>query len=121
MIIYPLILNKNVSFVDPYPGEKLIQQEDCSEDELKTGFLTLTNKRLIFEKTEGTVATLSKKTSELLLNIPLNKIRSCTSEGFLIKKIVVHLITGEIYKFGVFSTKRWATLVNEQKNTFTLN
>ncbi len=106
-----------MSFVNPQPGERLIHQEDCSEDALKNGFLTLTNQRLLFEKTEGTLATLSKKTSELLLNLSLNQISSCTYEGFLIKKIVVQLITGEIYKFGVFNTKKWANLINEQKNS----
>ncbi len=107
-----------MSFVNPQPDEKLILQEDCSEDALKNGFLTLTNQRLLFEKTEGTLATLSKKTSELLLNIPLDQISSCTPEGFLIKKIVIKLINGEIYKFGVFSTKKWASLINEQKSFF---
>ena len=32
-------------------GEKRIKQEDCSEDKLGAGILTLTNKRLAFDKT----------------------------------------------------------------------
>jgi len=34
-------------------GEKKIKQEDCSEDSLGSGILTLTNKRLAFDKTRA--------------------------------------------------------------------
>ncbi len=34
-------------------GEKKIKQEDCSEDNLGSGILTLTNKRLAFDKTRS--------------------------------------------------------------------
>jgi hypothetical protein len=37
--------------------EKGILFEDCSEDTLKSGILTLTNKKLAFEKTKGRIAT----------------------------------------------------------------
>ena len=33
-------------------GEKRLKQEDCSEDSLGSGILTLTNKRLAFDKTQ---------------------------------------------------------------------
>ena len=32
------------------PGEKRIRQEDCNEDTLGVGILTLTNKRVAFDK-----------------------------------------------------------------------
>ena len=54
-----------MSSVQPRKGEKLVLQEDCYEDHLKNGLLTLTNQRLLFEKTEGTLATLSKRTGDL--------------------------------------------------------
>ena len=38
-------------------GEKRIKQEDCSEDKLGAGILTLTNKRLAFEVKKGKVST----------------------------------------------------------------
>lgn len=42
-------------------SEKNILFEDCSEDTLKSGILTLTNRKLAFEKTKGRIATLSKE------------------------------------------------------------
>ena len=36
-------------------GEKRIKQEDCSEDNLGPGILTLTNKRLAFDKTNARI------------------------------------------------------------------
>ena len=54
-----------MSSIQPRKGEKLVLQEDCYEDNLKNGLLTLTNQRLLFEKTEGTLATLSKRTEEI--------------------------------------------------------
>ena len=85
-----------MSSVQPRKGEKLVLQEDCYEDHLKNGLLTLTNQRLLFEKTEGTLATLSKRTGELLLNIPLVKIKASKGEGFLLKKVVVITLQNDI-------------------------
>ena len=45
----------------PSNEKKIILQEDCSEDKLKNGILTLTCKKIIFEKTKGRIVTLSKK------------------------------------------------------------
>ena len=42
-------------------NEKNVLFEDCSEDTLKSGILTLTNRKLAFEKTKGRIATLSKE------------------------------------------------------------
>lgn len=97
-----------MSGAEPRPGEKLILQEDCAEDKLKNGILTLTNQRLIFEKTEGRMTTLSKKTEEVLLDIPLEKIVLSKSEGFIVAKVVVELTDRTTYKFGVLNTGHWA-------------
>ena len=106
-----------MSSVQPRQGEKLILQEDCSEDHLKNGLLTLTNQRLLFEKTEGTLATLSKQTGELLLNIPLVEIKTSKGEGFILKKVVVITIQDKIYKFGVFNNSKWAKEIEKSKTS----
>lgn len=104
-----------MSSAEPRPGEKLILQEDCAEDKLKNGILTLTNQRLIFERTEGRMTTLSKKTEEVLLDIPLEKISSSKSEGFIIAKVVIEL-RDRSYKFGVLNTGHWAKEIMAQVN-----
>jgi len=47
-----------MSPVEPRAGEKRILDEDCAEDTLKNGILMLTNQRIIFERTRGTLLTL---------------------------------------------------------------
>jgi len=111
-----ILYNKNVSSVKPRKGEKLLLQEDCAEDRLKNGILTLTNHRIIFEKTEGTLATLSKQTGELLLDLPLDQIADCSAEGFIIKKVVITTLKNEIYKFGVFSNSKWTKEIEKVKS-----
>ena len=105
-----------MSSIQPRKGEKLVLQEDCYEDNLKNGLLTLTNQRLLFEKTEGTVATLSKRTEELLLDIPLVDIKASKAEGFLLKKVVVITIQNNIYKFGVLSNSKWVKEIQKSKS-----
>ena len=105
-----------MSSIQPRKGEKLVLQEDCYEDNLKNGLLTLTNQRLLFEKTEGTLATLSKRTEELLLDIPLVDIKATKAEGFLLKKLVVITIQNSIYKFGVLSNSKWAKEIQKSKS-----
>ena len=106
-----------MSSIQPRKGEKLVLQEDCYEDNLKNGLLTLTNQRLLFEKTEGTLATLSKRTEELLLDIPLVDIKASKAEGFLLKKVVVITLQNNIYKFGVLSNSKWAKEIQKSKST----
>jgi hypothetical protein len=105
-----------VSAIEPRSGEKMILQEDCAEDKLRNGILTLTNQRLIFEKTEGRMVVLSKKTGEVVLDIPLDKISSVKSEGFLIKKVTI-IVDDIVYKFGVFNNTEWVKAINKQKTT----
>ena len=94
-------------------GEKVILQEDCAEDRLKNGILTLTTQRLLFEKTEGRMATLWKEAGELLLNIDLNKVSSVESRGFVIAKVTIG-VGDHIYKFGVLNPGSWAKVIRKQ-------
>ncbi|HYY71132.1 MAG TPA: hypothetical protein VE595_01860 [Nitrososphaeraceae archaeon] len=105
-----------MSSVQPRKGEKLILQEDCSEDHLKNGLLTLTNQRIFFEKTEGTLATLSKRTGELVVEISLNEIKESKKEGFIIKKVVIITIHGDIYKFGVLNNSNWVKEIEKSRS-----
>lgn len=96
-----------MSSLRPRPGEKMVLQEDCSEEKLKSGILTLTNQRIVFQNTKGNLATLSKKLDSLMLDIELNSIKSVRTEGFVITKVVIST-DNKIFKFSVFNTKRWA-------------
>jgi hypothetical protein len=102
---------------EPRQGEKRILQEDCAEDKLRNGILTLTNQRIIFEETEGRIATLSKTTGNILLDIPLDKISSVSTEGFIIKKVVI-FVDDKAYKFGVFNTGKWGKEIENQINMY---
>jgi hypothetical protein len=100
-----------VSF-EPAPGEKIILDEDCAEDKLRSGILILTDRRLVFQKTQGRMATLSKKEGEIVLDIPLSKVSSVKAEGFLVKKVVV--VSGDqTYKFGVFNNGKWERQIKQ--------
>lgn len=99
--------------VTPNPSEKLILEEDCAENKLGNGILSLTNQRLIFEKTEGQLATLSKKVGALLLNIALNEIESVKSEGVILTKVVV-VTNAKEFKFSVFNSGKWAKEIQKQ-------
>ena len=96
-------------------SEKKIIQEDCSEDSLGTGILTLTNRRVAFDKTKGRIADFSKKIGDTVINIPLSQIVQVGKEGWLIKKVWIKVKTdkGErIYKFGVYNTGKWLKTIN---------
>ena len=103
-----------MSAIEPRSGEKRILQEDCAEDKLKNGILTLTNQRLIFEKTEGRMVVLSKKIGEVVLDVPLDKISSVKAEGFLVKKVTI-VVDQKQYKFGVFNNSEWVILIQKQQ------
>lgn len=94
-----------VSF-EPTPGEKIILDEDCAEDKLRSGILILTDRRMVFQKTQGRMATLSKKEGDIVLDLPVVKITSAKAEGFLVRKLVV-IADGQTYKFGVFNSGKW--------------
>jgi hypothetical protein len=102
-----------VSF-SPDPGEHVINTEDCAEDNLRSGILILTDRRLVFQKTQGRMATLSKKDGAVALDIPLGQISSFKAEGFLVKKFVI-VADGKTYKFGVFSSGKWEKQMRQAK------
>ena len=91
-------------------SEKKIIQEDCSEDTIGVGILTLTNKRVAFDKTKGRIADFSKKIGDTVIDVPLDQIIQVGKEGWLIKKVWIKVKTVEgekTYKFGVYNTKKW--------------
>jgi len=55
-------------------GEKRVKQEDCNEDNLGPGILTLTNKRLAFDKTKSRIMDFTKRMGETVLDIPLKDV-----------------------------------------------
>jgi len=91
-------------------SEKRLKQEDCNEDSLGAGILTLTNKRLVFEKTKSRIADFSKKVGETVIDVPLSDVTKVWKEGRFIKKACFTAKTpdGEkTFKFGVFNTGSW--------------
>ncbi len=100
-------------------GEKKIKQEDCSEDNLGSGILTLTNKRLAFDKTRARVMDFSKNIGDTVLDVSLDDVSKTWKEGLLIKKICFTTKTDkgdQAYKFGVFNTKSWLKSIDEAIN-----
>ena len=104
-------------------GEKRIKQEDCNEDSLGPGILTLTNKRLAFDKTKSRIMDFTKRMGETVLDVPLEDVIKTWKEGLFIKKVC---FTAKIkdseqtYKFGVFNTKGWVKSIEqtiEQKDS----
>lgn len=97
-------------------SEHKVRQEDCSEDSLGSGILTLTNKRIAFDKTRGRIADFSKKIGDTVLDIPLSNLIEVGKEGWLIKKVWIRAKTNEgekTYKFGVFSNGSWLDTLQE--------
>lgn len=104
-------------------GEKRLKQEDCNEDKLGAGILTLTNKRLAFDKTQARMMDFSKRFGDTVADVPLNDVSKVWKEGRLIKKVCFTAKTKEgeqTYKFGVFNTNDWLktieNAIKEQKN-----
>ncbi|NND85758.1 MAG: hypothetical protein HKM23_00190 [Nitrosopumilus sp.] len=91
-------------------GETKIKQEDCNEDNLGAGILTLTNKRLAFDKTRSRMMDFSKQFGDTVVNVSLDNVTKTWKEGLLIKKVCFTAKTDEgeqTFKFGVFNTKGW--------------
>jgi len=91
-------------------GEKRLKQEDCSEDSLGSGILTLTNKRLAFDKTRSRIMDFSKNFGDTILDVELKDVEKTWKEGRLMKKVCFTAKTGDgekTFKFGVFNTKDW--------------
>jgi len=104
-------------------GEKRLKQEDCNEDEFGAGILTLTNRRVAFDKTKSRMMDFSKRFGDTVIDVLLNDIDKVWKEGRLIKKVCFTAKTNEgeqTYKFGVFNTKDWLknieNAIEEHKN-----
>lgn len=98
-------------------GEERIRQEDCNEDSLGAGILTLTNKRLAFDKTNARIMDFSKNVGDTILDVPLKDIIKTWKEGLFIKKVCFTATTSkgeESFKFGVFNTNGWLKTINTQ-------
>jgi len=97
-------------------GEKRVKQEDCNEDSLGPGILTLTNKRLAFDKTKSRIMDFTKRIGETVLDISLEDVSKTWKEGLFIKKVCFTAKTNEgeqTYKFGVFNTKGWLKSIDK--------
>ena len=91
-------------------GEKRLKQEDCNEDSLGSGILTLTTRRLAFDKTRARMMDFSKHFGDTLVDVTLDDVTKVWKEGILMKKVCFTIQTDEeekTYKFGVFNTKDW--------------
>ena len=100
--------------------EKRLKQEDCNEDELGTGGLTLTNKRIAFDKRKSRIADFSTKMGETVIDVSLDKV-DVWKEGRFIKKICFKIKTdddGKSYKFGVMGTGGWLEEIQDAIEDF---
>lgn len=88
-------------------GEKKLRQEDCNEDNLGSGILTLTNRRIAFDKTRARIMDFSKHMGETLIDTPLSDVKKFWVEGLFMKKFCI-LVGEQTYKFGVLNPKGWA-------------
>ena len=90
--------------------EKRISQEDCNEDTIGVGILTLTNKRVAFDKKESRVMDFTATIGDTVIDVPLENVTKVWKEGLLMKKVCFTTKTkdGEkTYKFGVFNNGGW--------------
>ncbi len=100
-------------------GERKIKQEDCSEDSLGSGILTLTSKRLAFDKTKSRMMDFSKHMGDTILDVSLDDVIKTWKEGLLMKKVCFSAKTGQgeqTYKFGVFNTGSWVDSIEDAIN-----
>ena len=91
-------------------GEKRLKQEDCNEGKLGSGVLSLTNKRLAFDKTRARMMDFSKHFGDTVMDIQLEDVVTAWKEGKLMKKVCFTAKTNEgetTFKFGVQNTKDW--------------
>ncbi|MXX21245.1 MAG: hypothetical protein F4Y82_03420 [Cenarchaeum sp. SB0665_bin_23] len=88
-------------------GEKKLRQEDCHEDNLGSGILTLTNRRLAFDKSRARIMDFSKHIGETIIDVPLSDVKKFWVEGLFMKKFCF-LAGEETYKFGVLNPGGWA-------------
>jgi len=96
--------------------EKRLKQEDCNEDSLGVGILTLTNKRIAFDKTKARMMDFSKRFGDTVVDVSLDKIEKVWKEGRFIKKICFSSKINDdmkTYKLGVFHTGDWLKAIQK--------
>ena len=97
-------------------GEKKVRQEDCSEDKFGPGILTLTNRRIAFDKTKGRIMDFKKEFGDTVIEVPLKDISKVWKEGLLMKKVCFTGKNGDVdgtFKFGVFSNGSWLESIQD--------
>ncbi len=97
-------------------GEKKIRQEDCSEDKLGPGILTLTSKRIAFDKTKGRIMDFKKEFGETVIDVRLDDVSRVWKEGLLMKKVCFTGKTDDgekTFKFGVFGSGGWLESIQD--------
>lgn len=117
-------------------GERKIRQEDCHEDSLGAGILTLTNQRIAFDKTQARIMDFTKHVGETILEVPLSDVTRVWREGLLTKeeyrgkstkvgrlvgwfvpqKLCISVGMGEsakVYKFGVLNASGWTNSIQD--------
>ena len=95
-------------------GEKKIRQEDCHEDSLGAGILTLTNRRIAFDRTRARIMDFSKHMGETLIDVPLSDVKKVWKEGLLMKKTCILVgADSKVYKFGVLSPGGWTDAIQD--------
>ncbi len=102
-------------------GEKKLKQEDCYEDKLGAGILTLTTKRLAFDKTKGRIMDFSKKFGDTVIDVSLGDVKKVWKEGLFMKKVRFTATTKdgeETYKFGVLGTGGWRNDIQDAIEDF---
>lgn len=97
-------------------GEKKLRQEDCHEDSLGAGILTLTSRRVAFDKTRARIMDFSKHMGDTVIDAPLSDIKKVWREGLIMKKTCITVGYGDsarTYKFGVLSPGSWADAIQD--------
>lgn len=92
--------------------EKKLRQEDCHEDSLGAGILTLTNRRVAFDKTRARIMDFSKHMGDTVMEAPLGDITRVWREGLIMRKTCIE-VGGKAYKFGVLSPGSWTDAIQD--------
>jgi len=77
---------------------------------LGIGILTLTNKRVAFDKKHSRVMDFSGSIGKTILDVPLENVTKVWKEGLFMKKVCFTAKTNDgekTYKFCVFSNGSW--------------
>ena len=96
--------------------EKKLRQEDCHEDSLGAGILTLTSKRVAFDKTRARIMDFTKHMGDTVMEASLRDIIRVWKEGVFMRKMCITVRDGgaeKTYKFGVLSAGGWTDAVQD--------